>query len=491
MKMSSGKNKFRFIVGSAYRFVMKRSPALRSVIRPMRTRTEKAVYDLFYSHDTDRKLIVFMSFLGRGYSDTPKAVYEYMKQGEAYRDFRFVWAFRDPDAHKFMEEDPRTSVVAWRSAAFLKVMSRAGYWISNNRVPVHIWPRKDQTYVQCWHGTPLKRLGHDLEGTTNAINSLKDLLYKYDVDALKLRWFLSPSAYATDRFTSAFDLGGKGKEDAILEIGYPRNDSLVCSTAEDRARKLEGLGVPADKKVVLYAPTWRDDQYSAATGYTYDLGLDFEGLRRALGEGYVILFRVHYFISNSFDFSSFGGYIVDASDIGDINDLYIASDILITDYSSVFFDYADTGKPMVFYMYDLEKYRDEARGFYIGLDELPGEIVTEEAELARAMRDALDAGSYEEKYGEKYAAFKAKYNNLDDGHATERLVKKVIGDGNVDCPPNADPSQSADRSPNADRLQSADRSPNADRLQGADCPPNADRLQGADCPLNAEDEVRE
>jgi CDP-glycerol glycerophosphotransferase len=408
---------------------MKRSPKLRGVIRPMRTRVEKAVYEGFYSHDTDKNLFIFMSFLGRGFSDTPRAVYEYMKSRGEYGDCRFVWAFRDPGAYGHLEDDGRTTVVEWRSTAFLKALSKAGYWISNNRVPLHVWPRDDQVYVQCWHGTPLKRLGHDLEDTTNAINSLEDLLYKYDIDALKMRWFVSPSAYATEKFISAFDLAGKGREDAILEIGYPRNDRLITYTGDDRKAALAQLGIPedTDKRVVLYAPTWRDDQYSAATGYTYDLGLDFSRLLDALGEDYIFLFRVHYFISNSFDFSSFGGRIIDASDHGDINDLYIASDMLITDYSSVFFDYANTDKPMVFYMYDLAEYRDKARGFYIGLEELPGEIVTEEKELARAVGEAADGGLYEERYWEKYKAFKAKYDYLDDGKATERLVDRIIG----------------------------------------------------------------
>jgi CDP-glycerol glycerophosphotransferase len=407
---------------------MKRSPKLRSVIRPLRERAERAVYDTFYPHRTDRKLMIFMSFLGRGFSDTPKAVYEYMKSREEYGDFRFVWAFRDPDAHRSLEDDDRTTVVEWRSVAFLNAMSRAGYWISNNRVPVHIWPRNDQVYVQCWHGTPLKRLGHDLAGTTNAINSMRDLLYKYDTDALKMRWFVSPSAYATEKFISAFDLAGKGKEDATLEIGYPRNDRLVTATEKDRAAAREGLGIPADAKVVLYAPTWRDDQYSAATGYTYDLGLDFRKLLDALGKDYTFIFRVHYFISNAFDFSSFGGRIIDASDHDDINDLYIASDMLVTDYSSVFFDYANTDKPMVFYMYDLDEYGNRARGFYIGLDELPGDIVTEEGKLAGAIREASDPEAYAAGYGEKYRDFKARYNYLDDGGAAGRLVGKIIGE---------------------------------------------------------------
>jgi CDP-glycerol glycerophosphotransferase len=373
--------------------------------------------------------MVFMSFQGRRFDDTPKAIYEYMKSRKKYDDFRFVWAFRNPEDHKVPDHDGRTTIVKWPSVAFLQALSEAGYWISNNRVLPYVYPRDDQVYVQCWHGTPLKRLGHDLKETTNAIYSLKDLLHKYDMDAMKMKFFVSPSAYATEKFISAFDLTGKGKEGAILEVGYPRNDRIVTATREDRAAAFKNLGILEDsgKKVILYAPTWREDQYGS-TGYTYRLGLDFSKLLNALGDDYIFIFRVHYFISNSFDFSSFGSRIINMSEHDDINDLYIASDMLITDYSSVFFDYANTDKPIIFYMYDLDEYQDKARGFYINLDELPGDIVMEERYLSEAIKRASNPDAYAAAYDEKYRAFKAKYTYLDDGRATERLVDRIFAD---------------------------------------------------------------
>mgnify|MGYP000910123033 CR=1 FL=1 len=106
------------------------------------------------------------------------------------------------------------------------------------------------------------------------------------------------------------------------------------------------------KKVILYAPTWRENQHLPGEGYQFQLPVDFKRWREVLGDEYVILFRAHYFISNSFDFVAFSGFVYDVSQMDDINPLYLAADVLITDYSSVFFDYANLRRPILFFMYD-------------------------------------------------------------------------------------------------------------------------------------------
>jgi len=179
------------------------------------------------------------------------------------------------------------------------------------------------------------------------------------------------------------------------------------------------LGVQG-KKVILYAPTWRDNQHESGMGYTYQTEVDFDRLRYKLGDDYVILFRAHYLVSNSFDFEKYRGFVIDASKHSDINDLFIASDMLITDYSSVFFDYANLHKPIIFYMYDLDYYASELRGFYLSLNELPGPIVKEEDALIKAILDA-DLWIKDVKYEE----FHERFNPLDDGHASERLLKAL------------------------------------------------------------------
>lgn len=152
------------------------------------------------------------------------------------------------------------------------------------------------------------------------------------------------------------------------------------------------------------------------------MGLDFARLREQLGEDCVILFRAHYLVASHFDFAAYEGFVWDVSQYPDINDLYIVADLLITDYSSVFFDYANLKRPILFYMYDLAAYRDDIRGFYLSLDELPGPIVETEEALIQAIPQALER----EAYDEKYRRFHARFNGQDDGHASERVVKRLL-----------------------------------------------------------------
>lgn len=403
--------------------IAKKNKTFRVVFRGTRDAAYRAKMTLDYPFGKiDDKMVYFQTFSGRGYSDSPKAIYEYMLNAPEYRDFHFVWSFKEPEKFSFLLENGRTETVRFRSRADNIALRRAKYWITNYRMLNHQFPRKDQVYVQCWHGTPLKRLGYDIKEGDNVMNSLPEVREKYRSDSRKFSYILSPSPFTTEVFASAWNLKETGQTDKILETGYPRNDRLVNATEEERREIRRKLGVDG-KKVILYAPTWRDNQHTSGMGYTYRTEVDFDKLRRELGNEYVILFRAHYLVANSFNFDKYKGFIYDVSQYSDINDLYIASDILVTDYSSVFFDYANLHKPIIFYMYDLEEYAGEIRGFYIPIEELPGPIVRDEDGLLEEIKKA-DAW----KADEAYEAFHRKYNPLDDGHASERLLKEIIKD---------------------------------------------------------------
>lgn len=369
---------------------------------------------------TDDRLVYFQTFSGRGYSDSPKAMYEYMLTAPEYRDFRFVWSFKDPDKYGYLLKNGRTQIVKFRTRADNKALRKAKYWISNYRMLDHQHPRKGQVYLQCWHGTPLKRLGYDIIESDNAMNSLSEIKEKYRTDAKKFRWLLSPSPFATEKFATAWNLNATGQRDKILEKGYPRNDRLINYAPEERESIRKQLGID-DKKVILYAPTWRDNQHTSGEGYTYKTEVDFDKLQRELGDEYVILFRAHYLVANSFDFARYDGFVRDVSSYGDINDLYIASDLLVTDYSSVFFDYANLERPIVFYMYDLEHYANEMRGFYLSLDELPGPVVKDEDSLIAEIKACSGW-----KPDEKYMEFKRRFNPYEDGQSSKRVLEAVI-----------------------------------------------------------------
>lgn len=370
--------------------------------------------------EIDDKLIIFGSFNGRSYCDSPKALYKYLIESEEYKDYKFIWAFKNPEEHKFLEENINTKVIPIKSKEFLKTLAKAKYWIFNYKIQDYIFPRENQVFVQCWHGTPLKRLGCDLEHFNNAMNSISEIRRRYQIESSKFSYFLSPSKFASEKFMSAWDIKN---EEIMLEQGYPRNDFLTNYTENDVERIKKDLNIQdINKKILLYAPTYRDNQHTAGVGYTYDAKVDFEMLKEKLSDEYIILFRAHWLVAQDFDFEKYKDFVIDVSNHDDINELYVISDMLITDYSSVFFDYANLKRPIIFYMYDLEAYRDDIRGFYISLEELPGKILENEEELVKE----INLISENFKYDEKYEKFNKKYNYLDDGQASKRVIEKII-----------------------------------------------------------------
>ena len=341
---------------------------------------------------------------------------------EQFKDYKFVWSFKEPKIHD-IKEDERTIVVFTKSKLYYKYCSVAKYWIVNSLMPEYISKKKGQIYVQCWHGTPLKKIRCDIKVSGAALNTAKENEKRNNRDAKRFDFFISPSKFCTKKFTSAFNLKKLGKDNIIIEKGYPRNDRLFKYNKEYVQELKEKLGIPKDKKVILYAPTFRDNEHTSGVGYTYSLNIDFDRLKEKLKDEYVIIFRTHYFVANSFDFEKYKGFIFNMSNYDDVNDCYIISDMIITDYSSVFFDYANLKRPMLFYMYDLDEYKDNLRGFYLDLKELPGPIVKTQEELEE---EILAINKYEEKYKDKYLKFSKKFNYLDDGKASQRVIKEIF-----------------------------------------------------------------
>lgn len=403
--------------------VSKKNPTFRKILRKVRYVQRYITFKIRgIGKRIDEKTIIFFAFKGQSYTCSPRAIYEYMLNNNTYSDYKYIWAFKEPEKYEFLKENKNTTVIKYGGKEYEKMLAISKYWIFNYRVEDHIYPKKDQVYFQCWHGTPLKKLGYDLKGTHNAMNSEKEIHDKYKIDAKKFSYILSPSRFASEKFKSAWNLTNTGMEDKIMEIGYPRNDFLYNYNDKDIAEIKERLKLPKNKKVILYAPTWRDDQHKSGVGYVYNTEVNFDYLKQNLQNQYIILFRAHYLVANSFDFNKYQEFIYDVSQEDNINDLYVISDILITDYSSVFFDYANLKRPMIFYMYDFEKYKDELRGFYLDINELPGPITKTEEELIKAIANCEDF-----VYDKKYKDFNDKYNYLDDGQVAKKVVEKLIG----------------------------------------------------------------
>ncbi len=404
--------------------LIKRFPGLRLLVRRCLRVFRGADYRLnAWNVMPDPETVIFCSNHGKSCSCSPRAIYDYMLASPAYGEYRFLWV-AEPSAEQSLAADPRTRVVPFGGRAFQRAMAGAGYWVFNSTLPEYISPRRGQTYLQCWHGTPLKRLGYDIREEGNAMNSLAEIRRKYRLEGKKVDYFLSPSPFASACFRSAWQLERWGRGDAILELGYPRNDRLANATPEECQAMRRKLGIPPGKRVVLYAPTFRDDQHVSGTGYAYRPAVDFAALREKLGEDYVILFRAHYLVATACDFSAWSGFVLDVSGVEEINDLYLAADLLITDYSSTMFDYAVLRRPILFYMYDLEQYRDRVRGFYFDLDELPGPILRSEDQLAPAIR-----GTEHFVWDHDWEAFRQRFAPLDDGQAARRVTEAVMGKG--------------------------------------------------------------
>ncbi|EHJ09166.1 bifunctional glycosyltransferase family 2 protein/CDP-glycerol:glycerophosphate glycerophosphotransferase [Staphylococcus simiae] len=369
------------------------------------------------------KTIVFESFGGKNYSDSPKYIYEYMYQ--YYPNYNYVWAFKNPDNHVIPGNAKK---VKRGSSEYYQAYSEASHWVANSRLPLYLNKKDNQTYIQTWHGTPLKRLANDMKvvrmpGTTTH-------KYKRNFNRETSRWdyLVSPNRYSTEIFKSAFWMD----EDRILEIGYPRNDVLV-NKANDKEYIEEirtNLNIPKDKKVIMYAPTWRDDEFLGKGKYLFELKIDLENLQQELGDDYVVLLRMHYLISNALDLAGYENFAIDVSNYSDISELYLISDCLITDYSSVMFDFGILKRPQFFFAYDIDKYDKGLRGFYMDyMKDLPGPIYKEPYGLAKQLKN-LD--EVQEKYQDKIDAFYDRFCSVDNGKASQYIADLIHQDINSD-----------------------------------------------------------
>lgn len=351
------------------------------------------------------------SFFGKSYSDSPKYIYEYLNKNYPGK-YKFVWVI-----NKKTEIPYHPIKVKRFSIRYCYYLAVCKYNIFNVRQPEWVRKRKGNVFLETWHGTPLKKLVFDQEEVMGASPLYKAQFYK---QSRVWDYLISANHFSTEAFKSAFLFN---KE--ILEYGYPRNDILHSENKEEIAAKIrKKLNIPEGKKTILYAPTWRDDEYYGRGEYKFALKLDLRLLKKELGEDYVVLLRTHYFIADSLDVTGLEDFAINVSKYDDISELYLISDMLITDYSSVFFDFANLKRPILFYMYDLDKYRDMLRGFYLDIEsEVPGPILYTSEEVLEAIKN-IDEVSTE--YQEKYDAFYERFCSLEDGHAAERVAKRVF-----------------------------------------------------------------
>ena len=369
-----------------------------------------------------RNTILFEAYYGREYACNPKAIYEAMQADPAYAGFRYTWVFTDVNqkTHRDLARRPRTRVVRRKSLAYYRAVAQSRYLVSN-ALQGGWQPKRNQVYIQTWHGKPLKHIGADIGCRVGSGMTPEKNRQRFLRDARKEDFLLSPTPCLTPCFISAFCLAELGKEEIVVENGYPRNDYLFTHTKEDERRIKIALDIPLDKKVVLYMPTWRPQAYEPGTGYIHKPALDYERLAEELGEEYVLLLRIHRLEARSLQTQVWSERVRDVTAVEDVVELYAISDLLITDYSRALFYYANLRRPMLFYMYDREAYTGDLTGCYFDVSEVPGPILTRQEELAPGIRALLGTPFVPDA---RYEAFLRRYNPLEGPHSAAQLLKK-------------------------------------------------------------------
>ncbi|MBC9718153.1 CDP-glycerol glycerophosphotransferase family protein [Streptomyces sp. TRM66268-LWL] len=400
---------------TAYRTLQKANRRQRDLTATLQTRKRKLGasvrrrrYEKARSLPVDRELALFSAYWDRGVACNPGAIAA--KLAELAPEIHPVWVV---GADNVPLLPAGTDHVVPGSKRYLDVLGRAGFLVNNVNFPNLLVKRPEQRYVQTHHGTPLKRMGldqMDFPASSKGVN-FRALLARVDA----WDYSLSANSHSTRMWAHAYP-----SHYTPLDYGYPRNDVFYRATAADVRAVRAKLGIAPGKRALLYAPTHRD--YEA--GWTPRL--DLAALAESLGEDTVLLVRGHYFYGGSASPLARlrgTGRVIDVSAYDPVEDVCLAADALIADYSSIQFDYANLDRPIVIYADDWEMYA-QTRGVYFDLlAEPPGQVARTQDELTEILRgDAWrDSGAAKLR-----AAFRQRFCEFDDGAAAERVVRRVF-----------------------------------------------------------------
>lgn len=345
---------------------------------------------------TDNKLILFVCYGGKKYDDSPKVLYEAMKKDKRFRGYKFVWAFENPERYPNIELRIKIDTLRY----FLTAL-KARVWITNSTIERGLnFKGKNTFYFDTWHGTPIKKMGSDISADNKSFRSNG----RFQVDVMTAQ-----GDFESDIFSRVFEI----KRDKFLLCGLPRNDELFSYSEEQKNVLREKLGIPKGKKAILYMPTFREFDKNLGQECILTPPIDLKKWEKALNKDYVFLFRAHYEVSRIMNIKS-SGFVKNVTSYPVLNELMIASDILISDYSSSFFDYSIMNKPMFYFTYDYNQYSKE-RGMYFDIrEELNG------ADNEEKLINMIQYLDYKTEI-EKTKVFRAKYVNY-YGSATKQSL---------------------------------------------------------------------
>lgn len=349
--------------------------------------------------------VVFCSYYGRGYSDSPKAICEVLrKSGE---ELELVWLCKDDDAVRSLPDGVRP--VPYKGMKRLKALASAKVWVDNCRKYENV-KRKGQFYLQTWHGFALKKIEKDAEATLTP-----DYLAACRTDSAQCDVIVSGSAFMSKLYRSSFWYDG-----AVLETGTPRNDVFYSEQPALHVKVCQQFGLDPARKLLLFAPTFRGDRSTDA------YRIDAEAVRQAaaenLGGDWTVLIRLHPNVADQSAalYAYNGATLLDATAYPDMQELLCAADLLITDYSSSMFDYALTGKPIVQYAPDIEKYAGD-RDFYFPIDQLPFPLARDGESLVKAVREVLPVWA-----NNGWADFARENKFCEDGDASVKCAAIIL-----------------------------------------------------------------
>jgi CDP-glycerol glycerophosphotransferase len=384
--------------------VRRRSPRarLRRLRRVGYRVLRRLEYDLWRRLPLRRDLAAFAAYWNRGYACNPRAIYEQLR--ESAPQVHGVWVVRPG-----VTMPPDVDHVVAGSRAYYRLMARAAFFVNNVGFPDHVRKRRGMTVLMTHHGTPLKYMGLD---------QLDDSVEPQQLARRFARWArwdysLSSNPHSTQVWKRVYP----GRY-TTLEFGYPRNDRLVQASSSDVEQIRADLGLPADGRTLLYAPTHRE--YEPEFRQILDIGK----LAAALGESWTILSRAHYFNSDHPEAAAHGhAGVIDVTGHPTVEELYLAADILVTDYSSAMFDYALLDRPIVIFAPDWETYQVRRGTYFDLMSTAPGAVCRTPEELA----DVLSSGAFAAADADQARRrFRETFCPWDDGRAAERVVRRVF-----------------------------------------------------------------
>lgn len=365
--------------------------------------------------------ILFESRDGQSFTDSPYAMYKQMVRDSRFADYQFYWVYKkeynlkELQSNFTVEEINRAVFVERNSQEYAKLLATCQYVITNSTFQSFYLKKEGQTYINTWHGTPLKTMGFDIPNNPFASqNVLRNFLMT--------DYLLSPNAHTSQIFIDSYKLRGL-YPGQVVESGYPRIDLTLNTPREAVLLKLRlaGIEIDDDKPIVMYTPTWKGSAVGNPSVNVDQLITEINFLKRNCENQYNILVKVHPYVYDKVrHLDILKGYLI--PDCYDANEIMSIVDVLITDYSSIFFDYLVTDKPIIFYAWDKDLYDDE-RGMYISEDELPGPVVSTIFEVIDALKHVDE---FTAPYRQNYEQMKAQMVSYDDGCATERYIDYIF-----------------------------------------------------------------